>query len=281
MMQQIAYELHQHTHAFSIKTNQPAVLDFCMAPGGFVSYIVKRYRKCSVDAFSLPPSQGGHDVLIKSGEDDPRVQIHFADITMYAAQFGIETIAQDHLEQQTLLQPWPHEPKQYDLVLCDGQVLRTQIIPEYRKGCEASRLTNAQLFLGLEMIKEGGTMIILPHKAYISPCFKLICMFNSFSEVQLYKSSKFHKERSWFYLIAKNVRARSPEAITAMEKFKRLWEKNTFQPQDPFKNDSEDPDTDDLRASVHEFGPRFIELARPIWQTQVTALKMALWMQKP
>ena len=90
-------------------------------------------------------------------------------------------------------------------------------------------------------------MIVLLHRAYTVPCLMLIHMFDSFSEVQLYKSRKFHKERSSFYLIAKRIRSESPEALKAIGVFQRLWEKNTFQYGVSNNMGADGGETDDLQ----------------------------------
>lgn len=283
MMKQIAVELEEHTRAFTIEAEQPAALDFCMAPGGFVHHVMRKNPNCRVDSFSLPSAMGGHDVLVAHERRDTRVRVCFTDITMFAHKFGIDTIAEDHPEYPSLLQHWPYEPRQYDLVLCDGQVLRLHVeqLSAERKNCEATRLTNTQLFLGLKMIKPGGTMVVLLHKAQAIRCFRLIHTFYQFSQVQLYKPSRAHRTRSSFYMVARDVRSDSAHARSAMDGFRISWLENTFPDQMWRRHESDTNELDEFRAMVDDFGPNFTELARPVWAVQAKALGTAKWMQQP
>lgn len=282
MMKRIAVELDEHTRAFTIKAKQPAALDFCMAPGGFVYQVIRQSPNCRVDSFRLPPAEGGHDVLVAHEPRDPRVRVCFTDIIIFAHQFGIDTVAEGHPEYPSLLQRWPYEPRKYDLVLCDGQVLRphAETLSTERKRCEATRLTNTQLFLGLKMIKPGGTMAVLLHKAHAIRCFRLIHTFHQFSQVQLYKPSRSHRARSSFYMVAKDVRSDSAQALSAMESYRVSWLENTFPNQTWRRPDLDTNEVDGFRAIVDDFGPIFTELARPVWAVQAKALETAKWMQK-
>jgi hypothetical protein len=51
----------------------------------------------------------------------------------------------------------------FDIVFCDGPVLREHQRSEWREPKEATRLTLVQLAMGLSHVKEGGTMVILLH----------------------------------------------------------------------------------------------------------------------
>src|SRR2546423_6558730 len=63
------------------------------------------------------------------------------------------------------LLPQQFDPGQlFDLVLCDGQVLRTHVRAPYREMREARRLAVTQLAIGLEHLRIGGTMVVLLHK---------------------------------------------------------------------------------------------------------------------
>jgi hypothetical protein len=78
--------------------------------------------------------------------------ILFTGITMLTSKYGVNLndIPTDHPNAGKFKPLRPYEGKQYDLVFCDGQGLRTQKCRAYR---EAARRTNAQLTLGLQRIK--------------------------------------------------------------------------------------------------------------------------------
>jgi 23S rRNA U2552 (ribose-2'-O)-methylase RlmE/FtsJ len=207
------------TSAFASSNNSPIALDLCMAPGGFLAYFFKRFPNGRADAITLPEKEGGHEVLLSLGELASQVQVRFADVTMFAGELGVQDIPKGHPEEQNFLVSWPYSEQSYDLILCDGQALRTQNLAEYRKTCEQSRLFNAQLVLALKRVRPGGTIIALLHRSHKWRTFSLLQEFSKFSDIQLFKHEKFHAEKSSFYLVAKNMRPRSQEAIHAAECF--------------------------------------------------------------
>ncbi|KAG3188617.1 hypothetical protein PC129_g25188, partial [Phytophthora cactorum] len=87
MVQTIGKDLHRFAKAFNIQreTDQPAILDMCMAPGGFVAYCLTKYPNARVKALSLPVEQGGHEVFLEHAN----VQVEFLDVTMLAGDMGI------------------------------------------------------------------------------------------------------------------------------------------------------------------------------------------------
>jgi hypothetical protein len=79
----------------------------------------------------------------------------------------------------------PYEGKQYDLVFCDGQVLRNS---EMRGLCEAARRTNVQLTLGLQRIKPDGTLMTLLPKLETLHTMMLVRSFSTFATIKLFKT---------------------------------------------------------------------------------------------
>lgn len=85
---------------------------------------------------------------------------------MLAADMGVTDIPEKHPDARKFLPCQMRETQLFDLVLCDGHVLRTHAPTRasYRETREPARLKTTQLALGLEHIKPGGTMIVLFHK---------------------------------------------------------------------------------------------------------------------
>jgi 23S rRNA U2552 (ribose-2'-O)-methylase RlmE/FtsJ len=277
MMQAIGKELQDATGAFSFDKKLIQVLDLCMAPGGFAAYALQENPMGVVDAFSLPEAEGGHPVLVP--KRDTRVRVHLADITMWAEELGVDDIPDNHPDVSKFCSGWPYPCRAYDLVICDGQALPTQEVAEYRKRTEQTRLINSQLVLGLQRIKVGGTLIVLLHKPYKWRCVRLLYAFSRFSDIQLFKHRRYHAEKSSFYLVAKNVQPKREEAIQAMNTFRNSWYCATFG-ADQSKVESDELGGDDIASVLAEFGPAFIELARPIWAIQAAALGEARWMRR-
>jgi 23S rRNA U2552 (ribose-2'-O)-methylase RlmE/FtsJ len=229
MMQGIGRNIDEATGAFGISHDERvSVLDLCMAPGGFVQAVLNCHPTAEVRAFSLPPDQGGHKVLLDRPE---RFQITFTDITMLAMDMGAtaEDIRVDFPEGSTfqLAQQIP-EAKQFDIVFCDGQVLRTQPRADWREAREANRLLWTQLTLGLQHVKTGGTMVILLHHLESIGMIHLLRQLISTSNLQLFKPRKSHATRSSFYAIAKNVRKDGTLAGQMVETWKEKWKVATF-----------------------------------------------------
>lgn len=281
LMQRIGEEIQEATGALSLPKSGAEILDICMAPGGYSASALKHSPHAHVSGLSLPNTVGGHQLLIPFGRRDPRIEIQFIDITMLAAEYGLSELPIDRqgILQLTLKRPWP--TKLYDLVFCDGQVLRTHQPhrESRREQSEAARLTCSQLILALQRIKPGGTLIMLLHKVEAWRTMKLLCSFDRFSQIELFKPLAAHRKRSSFYLIAKNVQPRQPAAVGAVNEWKTIWKNATFKIlSDPDIADRTDGSEEHERAEevpeiLASFGERWIKLGEPIWRIQRDALK--------
>lgn len=273
-MKEIGNEMHRSTLALAISKmgeNTPTILDTCMAPGGFLATTMSLNLGARAVGFSLPVSQGGHKALLPR---DPNVALKFLDITMLAADMGIADIPAEHPEARNLV-PQQFEPGQlFDIVLCDGQVLRTHVRAPYREKREARRLSITQLAIGLERVKVGGTMVILLHKVEATDTVALLYTFNKFSSVMLFKPTKYHAKRSSFYMIATKIQSHHPEAVLAVEAWKRQWKIATFGTDIEY---DEELRTGCLDAEevLGEFGEELVRLGREVWETQAKALEKA------
>lgn len=279
LMLKIAREFQSGTKAFTMRKGQPdsgeqtLVLDMCMAPGGFLKVALDRNPGSRAVAFSLPVHVGGHEVRAPS-ELMERVDVNFLDITMLAADMGVEQIPQDHPEASMFL-PRQMEPGQmFDLILCDGQVLRTHARAPYREPREARRLTCTQLAIGLEHMRPGGTMIVLLHKAEAWDTVCLLRRFRQFSRVRLFKPRAGHSKRSSFYLVATDVQSRKPRALEALARWKMVWRVATFGSDDEYAQVVHDPEVN-AEELLAEFGPELVRLGRPVWKIQKESLAEA------
>ncbi|MBE3049910.1 hypothetical protein IMZ48_46915 [Candidatus Bathyarchaeota archaeon] len=271
MMQKIGQELHENTGAFETTRWSPRILDMCMAPGGFLSKALELNPGSRATAFSLPTRDGGHKVLLQKKD---RVKMKFLDITMLAADMGVMNIPTGHEDADNFL-PAQFEPnEEFDIVLCDGQVLRTQSRASYRDDREATRLICAQLVLGLEHLRKGGTMIVLMHKAEAWDTVLTLRSFSTFSNITLYKPKKAHTKRSSFYLIAKDIDSKSPEGISAVKEWKEAWRLATFETGQEREREirANDPP---MAEVLEKFGPKLISLGTHVWKVQADSLAEA------
>lgn len=118
------------------------ILDLCMAPGGFLGTAMKLNPRFEAVAFSLPASKGGHGILLDSSVAGFNiVETRFLDISMLAADtMGVSrvsatTIPTQHPNAENFVtERQLPQTEIFDLVLCDGQVLRNHERGSYREG---------------------------------------------------------------------------------------------------------------------------------------------------
>ncbi|KAK7972588.1 hypothetical protein PG988_006722 [Apiospora saccharicola] len=159
----------------------------------------------------------------------------FLDVTMLAEDMGIALadIPADHPDTAKFLPRQLGEKDVFNLVLCDGHILRTQDRSSgptrdldnknYRELYEIYRLKYVQLALGLEHMKPGGTLVVLLHKV---ETWNTLCTFRRLARisdrVQLHKPHVSHTTRSSFYLVATGVDSTHPEAADSVAKWKAV-----------------------------------------------------------
>ncbi|MCJ1427067.1 hypothetical protein MMC29_004970 [Sticta canariensis] len=279
MNQRLGQELDDKTQAFYVRKKLGAAvtsLNLCMAPGGYTWYFLERNPTARSFGITLPTEDGGHPMYLPYGKDDERVELEFMDITMLTSEFGtpIEDVPALHPEADKFSSDRPFLGKFFDLVICDGQVLRVHK-HQRSPSREIVRLLVSQLILGLQRIKPGGTFIILLHKIDAWDSMVLLQTFETFSQIQVYKSEKVHAGRSSFYLVAKYVRSDSPEAKKAVNQWKSVWWRVTFAGDSGTGLDPDEPDDQEIKDGLADYGQRLCQLARPIWSIQLKAMKNA------
>lgn len=271
MMQKIAKQLHRSTRALTVSGSPGRILDLCMAPGGFLNVALKFNPDSSALAFSLSPSSGGHEVLLPTNAN---VAVNFLDITMLAAEMGVTDIPVDHPDIENFLPRTFSSDDSFDLILCDGQVLRTHTRASYREAREARRLAASQLVLALERVRPGGTMIVLLHRVELWSTVFLLHKFSKFSSLMLFKPTAGHAKRSSFYMVATKIDPQHPEAVLAIEKWKKIWTTATFGTQEDYETVLMEGD-ETVEEVLEEFGSELIRLGKKIWHIQAKALSNA------
>lgn len=275
-MQEIGDEMQAATQALSLGANnrETRVLDLCMAPGGYSRSILKYNPNAVIRGISLPPARGGHKLLLSSESNHAdHIQCKFLDITMLAKEMGVDTVPPSHPESSRFIADRPFLNESFHLAFCDGQVLRTHRRPEHRAPFEVTRLRTSQLALAMQRILQGGTLIILLHKAHSWETMSLLYQISHFAEVQLFKPMKKHNTRGSFYLIAKNVQPEHEAAKAAVEGWKKQWWQTTFGGTEGTGDVVQWPNGETVQTLLNEFGERLMELARPTWAIQLKALR--------
>ena len=275
----MADEMQSETRALKMADGKGKILDLCMAPGGYSEKALEFNPSYSLTGLTLPRASGGHESLLQ--KELRRVEIVYQDLNLLAGQFGLkqQDVPKDHPECNDF-----HFDKlaalkgPYDLVICDGQVLRTHQRPKYRETYESYRLLCAQLSLALRSLKQGGTLTMLLHKADAWDSSQLLRTMDRISTLRLFKSKRSHAYRSSFYMIAQNVNVESDRAREAVSAWESAWRQATLDTRTTQsllnRVESEGEEGENVCPEFfEEYGPRLIELSEPIWTTQTEALK--------
>ncbi|CZT19660.1 uncharacterized protein RCC_05511 [Ramularia collo-cygni] len=273
MMIRNGEELNEATGGFNILRDDTdeiptSIVDFCMAPGAFLETALRANPGSRALAFTLPPDKGGHSVLLPYHE---AVEVRFLDVNLLAEDMGCLKIPPDHTEPSGFIPRQLTEGKRcFNLALCDGQVLRNHPRAAYRERRETSRLIMVQLALGLEHLKNGGTMIVLLHKVEHWNTVQLLRTFAKFSTLKVFKPSNAHTTRSSFYMVASDIQVLHAQALEAVKRWMKVWQAATFGTDEEFE--------EARRSSVgpeevlEEFGETLVEMGREIWRIQGDAL---------
>ncbi|KAI5803837.1 hypothetical protein EDC01DRAFT_645010 [Geopyxis carbonaria] len=271
----IAEEINLATGIFAFPRNQRIrILDTCMAPGAFSDYAIRQSPLCKVDGLTLPAESGGHEVLVRPSKG--KISITYTDVTLHSlflpAGHSIPADFPDRLDFDN--NPPLPQLSFYDIIICDGQRLRTHEHGE-RRGWEPGRLLLSQLILGLNHIKPGGSMLVLLHRVEQWNTVSLMYRFSEFSDISLFKPNKGHANRSSFYLIAQNIRP--SHAAPWIEHLKLCWYKMTFEGEEGRGiglDCAEDMEVEDV---IKAFGSTLMQKGHEIWKRQRDALRSAKW----
>lgn len=218
-MREIADEMQRSTDALVTLKISPDILDICMTPGEILGKILEFNTTAEAMAFSLPATDGGYKVLLPRS---PSVTTKFLDVTKLATDMDF---ADEDLETGQLLPRQLDEDQRFDLIVCDGQILRTHVQSESHS---ATKITTTQLVMARQRVKTGGTMIVLLHKVENVHNIALFHTFSRFAIIRLFKPTKRDAKRSSFYMVATNIKSDHPVAVLAAEKLKKQRKFATF-----------------------------------------------------
>ncbi|OHF02958.1 hypothetical protein CORC01_01716 [Colletotrichum orchidophilum] len=278
MMKRIGKEMQRDTGALRVKTprwGKTQILDMGMAPGGFLATAMHLNPGAHAMGFSLPDSDGGHKVMIPDNLDIDRRDV---DVTMLAADMGVQDIPADHPDFDKFLDCQFTPGQQFDLVICGGTKVNKQERAPYRMKSESHRVTTSQLALGLERLNPGGTMVVLFHKVEAWGTVRELYSFSQFSKIRIFKPTTGHNKRSSFYMVATRVQSQSPLATQALLRWKGIWKAATFGSEKEFHEalHKNAPDTEEV---LEKFGDQLVRMGRKGWEIQAQALEKASFIQ--
>lgn len=281
-MCQIGEELHSKTSAFRPKSATRGalqVLDICMAPGGFSYAVLKVRPDAKISAITLPKSLNGHDILLYNWRKDRRVEVDFADVTMLSAEMGTFEVPADHPDILNFRFDRPFSDQKYDLIFCDGQVLRMHQRADYREKREAWRLLTSQLVIALQRITQDGTVVALLHRLDGWNTVALLHTLSKFSTIELFKPKKKHAVKSSFYVVAKNIQSHCAALDIAVDGWKKEWQLATFSTEVDYTENCRRYDNT-VWDVLESFGDQLVLLGEPIWRVQSNALLHAPFMKQ-
>ncbi|TVY93142.1 hypothetical protein LAWI1_G001265 [Lachnellula willkommii] len=236
---------------------------------GYTAAVLKFNPRASSFAITLPQDQGGHPLHV---ERSRLAGLQLLDVTMLINEYTDKPIPPNHPDREKFLTIRPFRFHSFDLVFCDGMVLRTQQRENYREGNEVIRLATSQLILAMQRIKAGGTLVMLLHKIDSFPAANLLHIFSKFAKVEAFKPQKKHATRSSFYMIAKDVQPGHEAAKAVVEEWKGAWWRATFGGEAGTGEPKVDPPESVVVNMLEEFGEQLMEMGRPVWRTQGDAL---------
>ena len=273
-MCEIGDEMESLTNVFSpshLSHQKINVLDLGMAPGGFSASAMKHKPGSTVRGVTLSIDQGGYPLSV-TALPGCQMDVEYLDITMLAEEFGVTKIPPNHPEGDKFSTARLFANETFDLVFCDGKVLRNHPRPEHREPLEPTRFILAQLILAMQRIKPGGSLVVSLHKADSWSSMQLIRQIDRFASVQLFNAPTAQRVSSSFHLIAKEVRPESDTAKEAVKKWKEVWWRATFGGEKG-TGEAESSEPEFVEGFLDEFGERLINLALPVWQLQVEVLR--------
>ncbi|KUI56002.1 Ribosomal RNA large subunit methyltransferase E [Cytospora mali] len=271
MMQRVGAKMQEATGVFTLTSKRPSMLALGCAPGGFVSTALKFNPDVQIIGITLPVRDNGVECLVKKNK---RLTLIEADVTMLAADLGTaETdIPKNHPDARNFLPRQIRPRQQFDIVTCEGGVLRTHEIAPYREHREASRLKTSQLAIALARVKPGGSMVVLMHKAEARNSLCLFYIFSKFARVRLFKPDVQHQHRSSFYMIATDIQSQGEAVRRAVTQWTGEWRAATFGTDEEYHEEIH-RDHVDIDEVLKEFGEKWVELSREVWKIQIKGLQ--------
>lgn len=281
MMRKLGHELQQNNQALTprlMRAEPLQVLDICMAPGGYTASVLDITPGAKVCGLSLPEGLGGHKLHLEPG----LAEVEYLDVTMLIAEYSDSPVPPTYPHPELFSLKRPFLDSKFDLVFCDGQVLRPheRYREKYREPHETLRLKASQLILALQRIYNGGTLVALLHEVDEWCTVELLHQLSTFSDVEFWKSKNHHQLRSSFYVIAKQVKPDSQAARDTLHTWRKAWWQSTFSGDDGTGENPAWAEETYVTDVLNKFGDDLIEMGRPIWDIQREALINAPWKKK-
>ena len=191
-------KLDRQTNVLQRCQAEPHVLDLCATPGGFNATVLELNRGAKICRITLLTEMGGHLMLLPYGSNGSRVNIKFIDITEFRAESELK-MTSTNLNGLSIERPF-HDLR-LELVMCDGQVLRTHASyrVQAREIFEAKRLTCSKslwAYTAFEMTEPSLCFFMKPSHRALYFCST---NFAVFSTSNCSSHEKSHASRFFLY----------------------------------------------------------------------------------
>ncbi|KAJ7633118.1 hypothetical protein FB45DRAFT_1058098 [Roridomyces roridus] len=210
-------------------------LDLGCSPGGFTSYILSK----NSSAQGLDRHRG-------------RFKIFYADLGYYRLGPLPASVSGEKNTLPAVVQlPSDLTARKFDVVLLDGQQLRSNISTTTTTASGSNRLLISQLIIALQSLKKGGTLVIKLNDLELLSTAKLLYMLDRLSSnLQTFKSVEMHAARGGAWGWEWSAEGRVGRAVDGL---KGLW-----------------VDTEEIMEQGNL--DRLVELGRGVWEVQAGAL---------
>ena len=116
--------------------------------------------------------------------------------------------------------------------------------------------------------------MILLHRVEAEDTVRLLHDFSKFATVRTFKPTFSHNKKSSFYMIATNIQPNSPECISAIHGWKKVWHTATFGTEEEYKTVVDQHELG-VEALLEEFGAQLMRLGKMPWTIQANGLERA------
>ncbi|KHN96793.1 FtsJ-like methyltransferase family protein [Metarhizium album ARSEF 1941] len=295
-------DLNDYKQIFKIlkASSDPSVLDMGIAQGGFAKSVLNRCGNVKVKGISMPSEEGGPSVLFKH----KRLSVVFQNVGKPAGHPGESSAIPDKhpAAKPPTLETLLETDELYDLVFCHSKPVRgarsnqgsegneqpaekepgqSNIRGSWNKSRDCRRLRLAELVIGMEHLKDNGTMVVSMRKLDTLDTALLIKCFKGFSKVSLFKPEKSHQKTASSFLVAQNIRTRGEKAAQAIRAWNEEWQGMILKDAGVAAGGSEDcadEVVENARQLVQEFGKTLVNVTRVPCSVQARALRLFLEM---
>ncbi|KAG8710975.1 hypothetical protein FRC08_016483 [Ceratobasidium sp. 394] len=178
-------------------------LDLGCCPGGFSTYVLRKWPFARGVGVSLPVEFGGHSLAVPLELRD-RLEIHWADATM----FNLAPALLHGCWDTSIFTPCPIPPLTFDFVIVDGHQPPCMVVNDPRGPWSRDRLLLSQLLTALRAVKPTGTLLTKLSLQVSMPLMERVVLALSrlsSSPVRAIKPTSIYATAATFYILVQGL----------------------------------------------------------------------------